>query len=153
MKEIDKQAVTEVVEILKHSESKITDKIPEKFMQFLYNNSDDNFKVNIDFNNENWDDTIKQDTKLLLALIYRDYIVSKEERAQLLKEEEDRIDKEEQQLREKYSPDNLFKKKTDVTDEKDTNSINNMQLIEIKEEQWFKRIWKKIISFFGKNNY
>ncbi len=28
---------------------------------------------------------------------------------------------------------------------------NNKQLVQIKEDQWFKRIWKKIISFFGKN--
>lgn len=150
MKEIDKQAIAEVVEILKHSENKITNKIPEKFMQFLYNNSDNNFKVNIDFNNEHWDDTIKHDTKLLLALIYRDYIVSKEERDELLKQEQDRINKEEQELREKYNPDNLFKKQNVGIEDKNTNTISNMQLIEIKEEQWFKKIWKKIISFFGK---
>ncbi len=150
MKEIDKQAIAEVIEILNHSESEITSKIPEKFMQFLHDNSDNEYKVNIDFNNENWDDTIKQDTKAILALIYRDYIVSKEERDKLLQEEQERLDKEEQELREKYNPDNLFKKKNDVVEEKDINSINNMQLVVIKEDNWFKRIWKKIISFFGK---
>ena len=150
MKEIDRQAVAEVIEILNHSESEITNKIPEKFMQFLHTNSDNEFKVNIDFDNEHWDDAIKQDTKAILALIYRDYIVSKEERNKLLKEEQERLDKEEQELRERYNPDNLFEKKTDMVEEKDTNSINNMQLVEIKEDQWFKRIWKKIISFFGK---
>lgn len=150
MKEIDRQAVAEVIEILNHSESKITNKIPEKFMQFLYDNSDNEFKVNIDFNNEHWDDTIKQNTKSILALIYRDYIISKEERDKLLKEEKERLDKEEHELREKYNPDNLFKKKNNIVQEKDTNSIENMQLIEIKEDQWFKRIWKKIISFFIK---
>ena len=35
MKDIDRQAVAEVIEILNHSESEITNKIPEKFMQFL----------------------------------------------------------------------------------------------------------------------
>ncbi len=150
MKEIDKQAIAEVIEILNHSESEITSKIPEKFIQFLHDNSDNEYKVNIDFNNENWDDTIKQDTKAILALIYRDYIVSKEERDKLLQEEQERLDKEEQELREKYNPDNLFKKKNDAVEEKDINSINNMQLVVIKEDNWFKRIWKKIISFFGK---
>ena len=150
MKEIDKQAVAEVIEILNHSESEITNKIPEKFMEFLYNNTDNEFKVNIDFSNEHWDDTIKQDTKAILALIYRDYIVSKEERYKLLKEEQERLNKEEQESREKYNPDNLFKKKTDTVEEKDNSSVNNMQLVEIKEEPWFKKIWKKIISFFGK---
>ena len=106
MKEIDKQAVAEVIEILNHSDSEITNKIPEKFMQFLQNNSDTEFKINIDFNDEHWDDKIKPDTRAILALIYRDYIVSKEERDKLLKEEQERLDKEEQELREKYNPDN-----------------------------------------------
>lgn len=150
MKEIDRQAVAEVIEILNHSESEITNKIPKKFMEFLHSNSDNEFKVNIDFNNEHWDDTIKQDTKAILALIYRDYIVSKDDRYKLLKEEQERLNKEEQELWEKYNPDNLFKKKTNTVEEKDTNSINNMQLVEIKEDQWVKKIWKKIISFFGK---
>ena len=119
-------------------------------MEFLHSNSDNEFKVNIDFNNEHWDDTIKQDTKAILALIYRDYIVSKDDRYKLLKEEQERLNKEEQELWEKYNPDNLFKKKTNTVEEKDTNSINNMQLVEIKEDQWVKKIWKKIISFFGK---
>lgn len=154
MKEIDRQAIAEVIEILNHSESEITNKIPEKFMQFLYNNSDTEFKVNIDFNDEHWDDTIKQDTRVILALIYRDYIVSKEERDELLKEEYERLDKEEHELREKYNPDNLFKKNTNITEkqpkEQDNSYDNNMQLIEVKGEQWFKKIWKKIISFFGR---
>lgn len=150
MKEINKQAVSEVIEILNHSESKITNKIPEKFMQFLYNNSDSEYKVDINFNNENWDDTIKQDTKVILALIYRDYIVSKEEREKLLKEEQKRLDEEEKELYGKYNTDNLFKKSNKITEKVETDNINNMQLIEIKEEQWFKKIWKKIISLFGK---
>lgn len=150
MKEINKQAVSEVIEILNHSESKITNKIPEKFMQFLYNNSDSEYKVDINFNNENWDDTIKQDTKVILALIYRDYIVSKEEREKLLKEEQKRLDEEEKELYEKYNTDNLFKKSNKIIEKVETDNINNMQLIEIKEEQWFKKIWKKIISLFGK---
>ncbi len=154
MKEIDKQAVAEVIEVLNHSESEIINRIPEKFMQFLQNNSDKDYKANIDFSNEHWDDTIKQDTKVILALIYREYIVSKEEKNRLLKEEQERLDKEEQELREKYNPDNLFKNNVTTTkkekvEEIKENSINT-QLVEVKEDQWYIRIWKKIKSFFVK---
>ena len=67
----------------------------------------------------------------------------------ILEEEQKQINKQQQELYEKYNPDNIFKKKVDDTQDK--GSTNNMQLIEIKEEIWFKKIWKKIISFFGKN--
>lgn len=148
MKNIDRQAVAEVIEILNHSKSEIKNKIPKSFMQFLYNNSDNEFKVNIDFNNEHWDDTIKHDTKIILALIYRDYIVTKEEREKLLKEEQKQIDEEKQELQKKYNTDNIFKKKTCFVKEP-SNLINN-KLIEVKNETWFQKIWKKIISFLGK---
>lgn len=146
MEKIDKQAITEAVEILRHSEKKVTDKIPEKFMQFLYKNMDNEYNVKINFADEKWDEKIKSDTKVILALIYRDYIVTKEEREDLIAKEKAELEKEEKELREKYNPDNLFKKKDNIKDEE---IINNMQLIEIKEDIWYKKIWKKIISIFG----
>ena len=154
MKEIDKQAVAEVLEILSNSEKEITNKIPENFMRFLKENADKEYKVNIDFNNEHWDDTIKKETKVILALIYRDYLVSEEEKIILLKEEKERLDKEEQELHEKYKPDNLFKNNVTTTKkeniEEKQEELNNMKMIEVKEDSWFKKIWKKIISMFGK---
>lgn len=154
MKEIDRQAVAEVLEILNNSEKEITDKISDKFMRFLQENADKEYKVNIDFSNEHWDDTIKQETKSILALIYRDYLVPEEEKIRLLKEEKERLDKEEQELREKYNPDNLFKNNVTTTKKEEIEEIkeesNNMQMIEVKEDSWFMKIWKKIVSMFGK---
>ena len=70
-----------------------------------------------------------EDTKAILALIYRDYIVSKKEREELIKKEQEEVEKEEK-LREKYNPDNVFKKKEKAEIQEETN---NMQLVEIKE--------------------
>ena len=153
MKEIDRQALAEVLEILNNSEKEITDKISEKFMRFLQENADKEYKVNIDFSNEHWDDTIKKETKVILALIYRDYLVPEEEKIRLLKEEKERLDKEEKELREKYNPDNLFKNNVTTTKEEVEEikeESNNMQMIEVKEDSWFMKIWKKIVSMFGK---
>lgn len=149
MRGIDREAAAEVIEILNHSEDEIINKIPEKFRKFLVDNADNQYSVNIDFNNKNWDDTIKKETKVMLALIYRDYIVTKEEREKMLKDEKEELDKEERELHERYNPDNLFKKKESKSDE-NSIELNNMQLIEIKEEIWLKKIWKKIKSFFVK---
>lgn len=144
--EYDKKAFSEIIEILNHTDKQIVEKIPNSFIKFLFENMDSEYKVKIDFFNEKWDETILEDTKAILALIYRDYIVSKAEREELIKQQQEEAEKEEEKLREKYNPDNVFKKKekTEIQEEN-----NNMQLVEIKEETWYKKIWKKIISFFG----
>ena len=45
-----------------------------------------NYKVNIDFSDANWINNIKPETKILMGLIYRDYIVSPDEREKLIKD-------------------------------------------------------------------
>ena len=54
-------------------------------------------------------------------------------------------------MRERYNPDNLFRKKEKVF--KEENNEENMQLIEYKEQNIFKKIINKIMKFFRKNNF
>ena len=150
MENLNKRAVSEVIQILDHTEKEITEKIPEKFIKFLFENADNDYKPNINFYNDNWENTIDEDTKALLAMIYRDYIVSETERLELLEEEKQEREKQEALLREKYNPDNLFKK--DKKNEDEIDSINNVQLVEIKEAPWYKRLFKKLLSIFGIKN-
>ena len=79
-------------------------------------------------------------------VLYRDYIVSEDEKLKLLKEEQEQKLKIEKELREKYNPDNIFKKKNI----EENIQINNVQLIEIKETSWFKKALDKILKFFGR---
>lgn len=109
-----KQALTEVVEILNHSDKSITEKIPQNFINFLFENMDKDYECSIDFSNENWDNTVKEETRCIIALIYRDYICSSEERNILLSEEKIEEEKIQEALREKYNPDDVFKKKPAV---------------------------------------
>ena len=158
MENFNKKAVSEVIEILNHTDKKIIEKIPQKFIDFLFENADKDYIPNIDFYDENWENSIQEDTQAILALLYRDYIVSEDEKLKLLKEEQEeklKLLKEEQEeklkiekeLREKYNPDNIFKKKNI----EENIQINNVQLIEIKETSWFKRALDKILKFIGRN--
>ena len=146
MENLNKRAVSEVIQILNHTEKDITERIPEKFIKFLFENADNDYKSNIDFSDENWENLVDEDTKALLALIYRDYIVSETERLKLLEEERQEKEKQEELLREKYNPDNLFKKNQKNEEEKDF--VSNTQLVEIKKAPWYKTILKKILSIF-----
>lgn len=148
MSEINKKAVSEVIDILKHSEIEVTQKIPKKFIEFLTKNSDHDYIPNIDYSEENWENSIEEDAKVLIALIYRDYIMSEEEKEKVKEEAE----KQEQEIREKYNPDNLFKKNLKIENEKsqdDTEQEVQKSLLIIKEEKWYERIINKIKEIFG----
>jgi len=142
-----KQAFAETVEVLKHTSKSIVEKIPEKFIMFLKDNKDDEYIVNIDFSKPNWEDEVKQETQAILALIYRDYIVSPEKKIELIKEEREEQIRIENEIREKYNPDNIFKNK------KETTVLENTNLpVEIKKENFFKKLISFIKELFNKTN-
>lgn len=148
MSEINKKAVSEVIDVLKHSEIEVTQKIPKKFIEFLTKNSDRDYIPNIDYSEENWENSIEEDAKVLIALIYRDYIMSEEEKEKVIEEAE----RQEQKIREKYNLDNLFKKNSKIENEKsqdDTEQEVQKSLLIIKEEKWYERIINKIKEIFG----
>lgn len=138
------KALKEVYVILENSEEKIKRKIPENFKLFVSKNMDKEYIPNINFNNEAWEDTIMEETQQILAVIYRDYLVTKEEREELLKEESEEEKRIEQELRERYNPDNIFKKHKEKNRSNDTNT----SMIKIEEIKWYKKFINKILSLF-----
>lgn len=147
MDNVYREAFAEVLEVLKNSNQRILEKIPERFIAFLNENKDNNYIVKIDFTDANWDDNIKQETQAILALIYRDYIVSKEERTRLLAEEKEEQNRIENELREKYNPDDLFKKHIEDKNVTENDIQSEVTLVEYKESI-FKRFINKIKDIF-----
>lgn len=149
MNEIYSKAFAEVIEILNHSELEITQKISKSFINFLIENMDENYEVKINFYDENWENSILEETRAIIALIYRDYIVSDEERKQLLDEEIKEQIKIETKLNEKYNPDNLFKKEEKSEDI--PKEISENKLLNTQKYPWYKRLYKNIVVFFKGN--
>ena len=93
---------------------------------------------------EDWDNNISEETKEILALIYRDYIVSPEERKELIKEEAEFEKQKELELREKYNPDNLFKNKhkeinKEIEKENETAIVQYHESILIAKKKFFNK--------------
>lgn len=148
MDENFKKSLKETFIVIQNSENEIIEKIPNNFLKFIENNMDNNYNPEINFNDENWKNQINSDTKAILALIYRDYIVDAEKRDKLIQEEKAQREIYEKELREKYNPNEIFKKKTI----KENKEINNNQLIEVKEAPWYKKIIESILRIFGRRN-
>ena len=147
MKEEYREAFSEVEQILKLMPTNLSNKIPTKFKNII---SLEKSKTYIPQISEPFEECeLKEETKIILAVIYRDFLCSKEERAELLERDRYKLLEFEQELREKYNPDNLFKnKKHDSIEATYKKTTENLSLAQYKKPSLFKRILEKITRFF-----
>lgn len=145
------EALAEVNFILEYTDKELVKKIPSKFMNYIETNADSDYKVNIQLDTPLEQQNLKEKTKDLMALIYRNYFCNEQERAEydeILKKNQQEFDK---QLSEKYSYENLFKpiKNEENTEEIITENNNQTALVDYNNMKWYKKIVFKITNWFN----
>ena len=90
---------------------------------------------------------MKPKTKTLLTIIYREYWCNEEERAELDKILIENDKKHETEIREKYNPDNIFKKR-EKTEE--IEKIEETALVNYENKTWYKKAIDFISGLFKK---
>ena len=141
------KAYAEVLEILKHIPETDYNKIPPEIIENMQLNADKEYKYVVTHFDNFQEQQILKETETILAVLFRDYWATEEQRKKILEKEKYDFDILEKEKREKYNPDNIFKK---VNKEKLINSeisANNteMSLIEYKES-FFKRLKNFILK-------
>ena len=106
-------ALYQVSEILNYDEDKdsIKEKIPKQIISYIESNKSKDYNWTIDNTASLEKQNLLQTTKEILTVLYRNYICNNDEREELdraLMENEIRYQNE---LKEKYNPDNIFKKR------------------------------------------
>lgn len=145
-------AYAEVDAILNMLETEAVEKIPLKVREFFKNEKDKNYIPKFSENFFDIDNIeLMRETICLLTILDINYWCETEEEKQLILnklKDNDRIKEEE--LKERYNPDNIFKRK-----DKENENINinpeNVALIEYKEKSIFKKILNKIIKFLRRD--
>lgn len=135
-------AYKEVIEILKYVPDEDVAKIPEEKLNFYKENMDIDYDYKIDEEKKFEEQEMSDITKAVLANIFRDYWATPYQRERILAKEKYDLEKLEEEKREKYNPDDIFKNRN----KENTIEQNNNLPIEMKKEKFF----KKIISFFKK---
>lgn len=130
------KAYTEVLEIIKYFPEEEYAKIPAEKIKFYKDNMDKeyNFTINpeIDLAKQN----ISPEANAIIVNIFKDYFATEEEKVKIKEILDLNQKKEEQEKREKYNPDDIFKK---VNNNVETTNIElsknnaNTALIEYKE--------------------
>ena len=81
---MNKISYNETYDIICHLDKNLYDKIPKNFLELIKKNVEPDYKVNIDYSKSINDQDLKKDTRILLSLIYRDYLCSQEEKNKLI---------------------------------------------------------------------
>ena len=106
-------------------------------------NMDVNHKFVLQQGKELVNQNLMLETKQILALIYRDYMCTQEERKKLLLQEKEKRIKKENQNRKKYNVD--FEKSKNNKENKNIETL----LVEKSQEKWYRKLISKILDLFG----
>lgn len=147
-----KMAYCEVDMILEQMEEEYVNKVPNELKKLFKEQKRKDYLPEIRIDIPLAEQNLMRKTIAILAMLNLNYWCEDEKEKQDLIQmyaENDR--KREEELREKYNPDNLFKKK-DIEIEEITKNNESKELVKYKEENFLKRILRKIVSFFKKGN-
>lgn len=141
------EAYAEIDEILGYLPDEYVNKIPVKLREFYKKAKDKEYISKIDPYKTLDNQDMKHTTKVLLTIIYREYCCNEEVKAELDKILIENDRKHEAEIREKYNPDNIFKKKDDS---EEIENIEETALINYENKTWYKKAIDFISGLFKK---
>ena len=146
MKNTINQAFSETYDVINHMSKEMQEKIPKSFINLIKENRDLDYNFNIDYSTDIKKQLLKE-TKVILSLIYRDCLCSKEKRQELLDIDVEEIEREEKGAQEKYQIDFDSRKKVKPQDVEELKNKEQETLpIKVEKDKWY----IKIINFIKK---
>ena len=140
-------AYSEVLEILKHIPIEDYNKIPRNEIELFETYADKDFTFNYDSSKTLEEQNVSNITKGIIILLFRDYWATSYQKERIEAKEKYDIEKLEEEKREKYNPDNVFKNNKEETFVENTNLP-----VEIKKKTFFKKLISFIKGLFNKTN-
>lgn len=137
------EAFAEVDEILKSMPIDLLSKIPAQFREIISKNKAKNYKVEIHEPLE--EEKLKEETVVILGLIYRDFLASPEEKEELQLKDAEEYQKIQEELKRQYDIQNVFEKR------KKDSITTEMTLY--KEQGFLQKLFNLIRGIFKKNKF
>lgn len=145
------EAAVEVLDILNYTDKEDVKKIPQSFINFLTEIANKNYKANFNHNGPISGLNLRKQTRELLGFIYITWWCNEKDRNKfksIIHSDNSKVVKTEKI--ENYNIDDIFKNKKELKSNVVTQNVvtEEISMIEYKEENIFKRIINKILSFF-----
>ena len=144
--EVYRNSFKEVYEILENTENELLEKFPTKFMNFIKENMNGNYKTNIQPDVDIDKQLLLKETEAVLSLIYRSYWATDEEKQEFAIKDQQEFIKKEEKKKEQYQGKDIYQV---FEERKNINKIaidNNLMVI--KKENFIKKFFKKILNIF-----
>jgi len=145
------EGISEVLDILKHMDKIYTNKIPEKFMNFLTENQSQTYKPKFNHSKNLNQLDIKEKTKDILGVIYLNYWSNEEEKKAYINKLKDNQEKYQLKAREKYNPNSIFDNSNNNIEGAVYSNLNAMPVNKKDiNTSFFNKIINKIKNIFKK---
>ena len=141
------KALAEAFAVIMKLEFSDIDKIPDNFLNTLKNNMDQEYYATLEIDEEYIDNKLSEDTKGILGLVYRDYLVDENEKETLINNENKSEEEYQEVLREMFNSDLVFK--NDKKDEAKDEIKEEVKLIKREELKWYEKLRIKIKKVLG----
>lgn len=139
-----KNAYAEVYIILQELNEEEYNKIPPEVIETIEANRNEAYEYELDEELELKDQPMLPETKAILFNLFRDYLATPEQKAKIIRMQNEERQKNELKKQQMYNTDIFANKpKENLTE----NNSETMQIVEYKEN-FFKKILNKIKSFF-----
>ena len=148
-------AYTEVLDILKYISKEDYEKIPKSKIKVFEENSNKNYHFTYDEYKTLDEQNVSEIAKMIIAILYRDYWATKEQRYIIIKKQREAREEQERQIRERIEQNRQIKeddiKTIDVSTDLDLDyNYNQGTSLEIyRKDNILKKIIGKIKDFFG----
>lgn len=141
-----KNAYTEVYTILQELNEEEYNKIPPEVIETIEANRNEEYEYELDNELELKDEPMLPETKAILFNLFRDYLATPEQKAKIIRMQNEARQKNELKKQQMYNND-VFANKP--KENQSSNNNETMQIVKYKEN-FFKKILNKIKSFFIK---
>lgn len=148
MREEYLKAFSEVEQIIKLMPESLQNKIPNRFKNIISTEKSQAYIPNI---KEPFEEcNIMEETKIILAVIYRDFLCSEEEKKEIKLNDSQKLMEYEEELREKYNTDNIFKNRINTSNNSSIEEKECTAIVEVKEKSFLRKIFEKIKNLFNR---
>ena len=142
-----KRAYSEIDEFLDLLDETTRNEVPKKLREIFKNEKDNDYHKGINPNIPIREQNLKKETLALIALLNLQYWCKDEQEKERLKRVyADNENKYQEELREKYNPDNIFNKNNNQ-EQVESKIEESSQLIEYKENK-LKNFFEKVLRIF-----
>ena len=141
------RAFTEVELLINDLAEELYIRIPKNFIKLIQENKDKTYKITLEELNRKGE---MEETKAIMSLVFRDYLVPDAVAEQLKDRDKAIIEKENNRFNEIFPSDKKESKESVNTNINKAEENKETSLVEVKEESLFDKIINIVKNFLGK---